>query len=111
WWTTKLLDVLVQAGHQLARIVRIALKHPRLGNDAALGLSQPEHAAELGRLAGLALANDRGMRFEQADQLLPRWNRLPLDDAAPGLADHLLDPWHDCLEDLLEALRCPIGLL
>src|SRR6266540_7256725 len=39
----KLLAVLIQAWDELGGIVGIAIQHPRLRNDAALGLGQPEH--------------------------------------------------------------------
>src|SRR5689334_22955619 len=63
-WVPKLLAMHIQAWNELGRIVRIAGEHTSLGDDAALGLSQPKHPPELGRLAGLALADDGRVRLK-----------------------------------------------
>ena len=61
WWSRELVDMLIEAGHQFCRIIRVAVQPPRLGDDAALGLAQLEDAPELHWLTRLALSDDRRM--------------------------------------------------
>jgi hypothetical protein len=54
-WAPKLRGMLIQTWYELGCIIGIAVEHLCLGDDAALGLGQPEYSAKPGRLAGLAL--------------------------------------------------------
>src|SRR5438105_4708736 len=82
-----------------------------VGDDAALGLRQPEHAAKLSRLAGLAFADNGGMRLKHAHQLLAGGHRLALKDSTDGLGDDLFETWHEGLQGLLKPLSQTIRVL
>src|SRR6266498_5227355 len=95
WRASEPADVMVQAGHQLGRIVRIAGQDRIATDDPTLDLVQPDHPPELGRLAQLALANDRGVRLEDADQLLGRREGFAFEHPPCGLVDHLPHAWNE----------------
>src|SRR6266511_1451982 len=109
--TAELTDVLLQARHQLGRIVRIARQDRVATDDAAFDLAQPDYSPKLGRLAQLALANDHRMRFEDTDQLLAGRHLLAVQHPPPGLGDHLCDARNERLQRGIQAQRLGAGLL
>src|SRR5581483_6464071 len=62
--------VVVEARADLGLVGGVADQHGVAADDAALQLVEPGLAAELGRLAGLAPADQRGVRLEQAEHLV-----------------------------------------
>src|SRR5713101_2180485 len=108
--TPESADVLLQTGDQLRRVIGIAREHRIATDDGALDLVQPHHAPELGWLAYFALADNRGMRLEDAHQLLSCRYLVAVDDPPPGLADDLLHTRNAGLQDLVQPLRTRISL-
>lgn len=103
--------MMIKARHQLGRIIRVAVQHPCLGDDAALGLRHPQHPAELGRFPRLAFADNRRVGFKQTNHLLARRYRLPLQHPSCGLRDDLLDPRHERLQRVEQSLSRTVALL
>lgn len=97
-----------QARQDLGGIVRVSVKDGGPGDDATLDLTQPEHATELHHLA---LADHRGVRLEQADQLLARQHRLALEHPPHRLLDDLCHAGEKRLEGLDQVLRLAIRRL
>src|SRR5215831_10728451 len=58
-WMFEHPQMVVQAWRQLGLFGWIALQHGVPADDATLDLIQPDHAAKLRRVSGLALADDR----------------------------------------------------
>lgn len=110
-WASELLNVGFQARKNLRSVVRMASEERGLGADAALDLAQPEHAAELHRLAGRARADDRGVRLEPADQLLRSRYLLVVEYLPARLLNDLLDPWHEGRNGFGQALGQAVRLL
>src|SRR4030095_11692875 len=105
------LDMMIQAGRELLSIIRIARRHRVAADDATIDLVQPDHASKFGRLAGLTFADDRGVRLEQADQLLARPQLLVQEHAASSLVNNLLHQRDVVLQRPEQLLRSLTELL
>lgn len=79
-----------------------------VGDDPAVGLRQPELAAELDRLTCFVARDDGGVGLDQAHHLLCGGDLLAAKDAPLSLGDHATHQWHQAIQLAHEALRCGI---
>src|SRR5689334_9105103 len=77
--------------HQQFAVARPFLEHLIMRNDLVLRFLYLDQLAKLGRLAGLAFADNLGVRFGQADDLT-RQLRQPLEHSCLCLSDHMAYP-------------------
>src|SRR5436190_23802035 len=78
---------------------------PLATDDPAVDLVEPELAAELGRLTGLAAADQRGVRLEQAEHLLGGGDLLAPEHPPGGLVDDPRDQRREPVEARAEPDR------
>src|SRR6266566_4485311 len=86
----KELDMSVQGGSPQAAVSLPALTHRVIGDELRLGLLDLHQPSELRRFGQLPLADDVGMRLEQADDLI-RVVRIAVEHAGSGLCQHAPD--------------------
>ena len=93
-----------ETGFPLLLIAGIALQDAVVTHDPTLHFVKPDLVAILHGMRLLAAANDVGMFFEEAHQLLTRRHLFPLQNPAGGLVDHLPGSWNEGFQGLRQAL-------
>src|SRR5881296_438881 len=88
--TAKERDMSVQGGSPQGAVSLPALTHRVIGDELRLGLLDLHEPSELRRLGQLALADDVGVRLEQADDLAGIV-RIAAEHAGSGLCQHVPD--------------------
>src|SRR3989304_1081856 len=91
---TKHPAVMLEAGDQELRFIRVALQQAIFTDQAAVDFGIPDLAPKLGLFGfGFAAANQGGMGLKETEHLIAGGRRLPMQDSLLGLVDDLLHQW------------------